>query len=174
MSECKVCGPMFIGVCPHKPPSGPPRSLWIYWAPHEVDPLGPCVNILKMVANHKIDHGLEVIERSAFDVVVAERDFCKTQWDLSSRLWESKCDALAAEVERLKAQDLTHAVLAADVKLREERDALAEKLKGAEVALEFSLEGLAMWRKFQSPGNIAEVEERIRQALAEIGEDGGA
>lgn len=32
-------------------------------------------------------------------------------------------------------------------------------------ALEFSLEGLAMWRKFQSPGNIAEVEERAKQAL---------
>lgn len=82
--------------------------------------------------------------------------------------------AARAEVERLKAQDLTHAVIASDIKLREERDALAAKLKVARGALEFSLEGLAMWRKFQSPGNIAEVEERIRQALAEIGENGGA
>lgn len=80
----------------------------------------------------------------------------------------SDLQAARAEVERLKAQDLTHAVIASDIKLREERDALAAKLRVAKKTLEFSLEGLAMWRKFQSPGNIAEVEERIRQALAEI------
>lgn len=37
-------------------------------------------------------------------------------------------------------------------------------------AIVFSLRGLQMWRTYQSPGNIAEVEQRLRQALT--GRDG--
>ena len=35
------------------------------------------------------------------------------------------------------------------------------------VQSEYVIKGLAMWRKYQSPGNIADVEETVKQALAE-------
>lgn len=41
-----------------------------------------------------------------------------------------------------------------------------QRAKALVEALEYSLKGLEMWRKFQSPGNIADVEETIRRVLA--------
>lgn len=57
------------------------------------------------------DEYLDLVEKSYADKLEAE-------------LREAK-----AEVERLKAQDLTHAVIASDIKLREERDALAKEIE---------------------------------------------
>lgn len=52
-----------------------------------------------------------------------------------------------------------------EVEVEVEVEKQSEIITELAAALEFSLEGLAMWRKFQSPGNIAEVEERAKQAL---------
>lgn len=82
---------------------------------------------------------------------------------------EAELREAKAEVERLKAQDLTYAVIAADVKLREERDALASKLEVAEEQNELLREAL-----YELLSNVTMPEKYVkcvRQALAEIGEE---
>ena len=41
------------------------RELFIAWAPFINDPLGPCVNIKKMVCDYKFEHSLHVREVGA-------------------------------------------------------------------------------------------------------------
>lgn len=48
-------------------------------------------------------------------------------------------------------------------------DRLEQRVAELTEAIVFSLRGLQMWRKYQSPGNIAEVEQRLRQALKRDG-----
>lgn len=55
-----------------------------------------------------------------------------------------------------------------DARLRAICDDLTAKLALAVEALRFTLKGLEMWRKYQSPGNVAEVEQKVRETLEKI------
>ena len=50
---------------------------------------------------------------------------------------------------------------------------LNEQLKAYREALEFSIKGLEMWHKYQSPANVTEVIERAREVLVKFGKGGG-
>lgn len=84
--------------------------------------------------NLKYYEEVHVIEYAEVERIEAELREEKNQFKMAeNQLTETVAELreAKAEVERLKAQDLTHAVIAADVKLREERDALEAKLKVA-------------------------------------------
>lgn len=42
------------------------REFWITFKPYEKNPLGPCVNILKYVADSNHEHGLHVIDYESY------------------------------------------------------------------------------------------------------------
>lgn len=54
----------------------------------------------------------------------------------------------------------------------DEIESLEEKLAIAVEAMWFSLRGIAMWEKYQSPGNMKEIKTAMREALEKI--KGGA
>ena len=118
---------------------------------------------------------IHVIEHSAYRALEAERDFALQQYKMGCEILESarnkyetglllvakERDQLRAELARAKAYPTEDAYLAACAALEKHRSE-NEKFRRA---LEFALKGLSMWRKFQSPGNIAEVEQAISEAL---------
>lgn len=58
-----------------------PREFWITFQPYHVNPLGPCTNVLKYVATFAHEHGLHVIEKSAYDEVVKELEEYKAMYE---------------------------------------------------------------------------------------------
>lgn len=72
----------------------------------------------------------------------------------------------AAQAERNGAEDA--AVSSAMLLAMANQKLAAAELRAAEYekALEYALEGLAMFKKYSSPGNIADIEQRIRTALS--------
>lgn len=100
------------------------------------------------------------LNRSLEKELEAERD----EHFITKRDLKAEVEQISKELKRFYALPAKHSeVIAENTQLRAAAEKLAE-------ALSFSLDGLAMWRKYGSPGNIAEVEERTRQALAEYRE----
>lgn len=60
-----------------------PREWWITFQPYAINPLGPCINILKYVADFAHEYGVHVIEYSAFEAMRHERDLLKIELDSS-------------------------------------------------------------------------------------------
>ena len=71
-----------------------PREFWITFKPFIVDPLGPCTNVLKYVATFAHEHGLHVIEKSAYDALASELARVKAENAEAKELLEELVDIL--------------------------------------------------------------------------------
>jgi cell division protein FtsB len=84
---------------------------------------------------YKVDHCGEIyecVEKTEYDNAIKDRDFCKTQWDMTSSRWQTRYmnlaterNALKAEVERLKDEKQRHYEVALSAETR--RDLLAKE-----------------------------------------------
>lgn len=128
MSECKVCGPMFIGVCPHKPPSGPPREFWRKMYEKMSSPIDKFKYLcgLKELSWEDCQDAWFESQKlmpeiaSAFDAVVAERDALAAQ---------------LAELRLAKPNAGSTDTLTEKYRLRRERDQLKAELAEAKAEL---------------------------------------
>ena len=153
MSECKVCGPMFIGVCPHKPPSGPPREFWRKMYEKMSSPIDKFKYLcgLKELSWEDCQDAWFESQKlmpeiaSAFDAVVAERDALAAELETYKNQFKNEVDRATefnnAERMRLAAQlaELRLAkpnagstdTLTEKYRLRRERDQLKAELAEA-------------------------------------------
>lgn len=123
----------------NKPASVKPRELWITWKPWAKDPLGPCTNVLKYVADFDHSPSLHVIEYSAYTALQAELTAMTGERDVLENCnanqrvyYDLHLAALEREAKLMEALRSMHDVCC-DIELRTiAREAVEENKKAKE------------------------------------------
>ncbi len=83
--------------------SDKPREWWIAWPSFIKDPLGQVYNVLRMVTNYAFEDAVHVIEYSAYEQAIRERDEIRTGLERVYSQAESDRAALKDYVDLLQA-----------------------------------------------------------------------